>query len=119
MLIGVPKEIKNNEFRAGMVPSSVHEAVHRGHQVIVEKNLGAGIGINDDEYAEAGATVVASAKEIFERAEMIVKVKEPQTAERRCLKPGQVLFTYLHLAPDPSRPRIWSRAPPCASPMRR
>ena len=103
MLIGVPKEIKNNEFRAGMVPSSVHEAVHRGHQVIVEKNLGAGIGINDDEYAEAGATVVASAKEIFERAEMIVKVKEPQTAERRCLKPGQVLFTYLHLAPDPEQ----------------
>ena len=102
MLIGVPKEIKNNEFRAGMVPSSVHEAVHRGHQVIVEKNLGAGIGINDDEYAEAGATVVASAKEIFERAEMIVKVKEPQTGRAPVpqARPGP-----LHLPASCARPR--------------
>ena len=100
MLIGVPKEIKNHEYRAGLVPASVFEAVHHGHGVLVETNLGAGIGIGDAEYEEAGASVADSAEEVFERADMIVKVKEPQAAERKRLKPGQVLFAYLHQAPD-------------------
>jgi alanine dehydrogenase len=105
MLIGVPKEIKNHEYRAGLVPASVYEAVHHGHDVLVESNLGAGIGIGDAEYEEAGATVADSAEEVFERADMIIKVKEPQAAERKRLKPSQVLFAYLHLAPDAEQTR--------------
>lgn len=100
MLVGVPKEIKNNEFRAGMVPTSLVELVHHGHEVIVESGLGAGIGVTDGEYEQAGARVVASGSEIFDSAEMIVKVKEPQPREIELLSKGQVLFTYLHLAPD-------------------
>ena len=103
MLIGVPKEIKNHEYRAGLVPASVLEAVHHGHDVLVEKNLGAGIGIGDAEYEQAGATIADTAEEVFERAAMIVKVKEPQASERKRLRPGQVLFTFLHLAPDPEQ----------------
>lgn len=103
MRIGVPKEIKVLEHRVGMVPGSVREAVLRGHEVIVEHDAGIGIGMNDDAYVRAGATVVASAAEVFAAAEMIVKVKEPQAAERAMLRPGQVLFTYLHLAPDPQQ----------------
>ena len=103
MLIGVPKEIKNNEYRVGLTPSSVREAVTHGHRVIVETNAGEGIRATDDEYRAAGAEVVTSADEVFVRAEMIVKVKEPQAVERRKLRPGQVLFTYLHLAPDPEQ----------------
>lgn len=100
MRIGVPKEIKNHEYRVGMVPASVKELVLQGHQVMVETNAGAGIGFTDADYVAAGATVLATADEVFAKAEMIVKVKEPQAVERARLREGQVLFTYLHLAPD-------------------
>ncbi|HXF45062.1 MAG TPA: alanine dehydrogenase [Burkholderiaceae bacterium] len=103
MLIGVPKEIKVHEYRVGMTPTSVREAVSHGHGVIVETQAGAGIGATDDDYRKAGAEVVATAAEVFARAELIVKVKEPQAAERKLLRDGQVLFTYLHLAPDPEQ----------------
>ena len=103
MLIGVPKEIKVHEYRVGLTPSSVREAVAHGHQVIVEREAGRGIGAADAAYEKAGATIVAGAAEVFARAAMIVKVKEPQAAERRLLRAGQVLFTYLHLAPDPAQ----------------
>lgn len=103
MLIGVPKEIKNHEYRVGMAPASVREAIKHGHQVIVEKDAGLGIGVTDSEYAAVGAEVVEAAAEIFKRADMVVKVKEPQAVERAMLREGQVLFTYLHLAPDPEQ----------------
>ena len=103
MLIGVPKEIKNHEYRVGLAPASVREVVHNGHSVIVETGAGLGIGSGDVEFEAAGADIVASAEEIFQRAEMIVKVKEPQAVERARLQPDQVLFTYLHLAPDPEQ----------------
>jgi len=103
MLIGVPKEIKVHEYRVGMTPSSVREAVACGHRVIVETSAGAGIGATDDDYQRVGAEVVGSAADLFARADMIVKVKEPQAVERRMLRDGQVLFTYLHLAPDPEQ----------------
>jgi alanine dehydrogenase len=105
MLIGVPKEIKVHEYRVGMTPSSVREAVAHGHQLIVETQAGAGIGAADEDYRKAGADVVGSATEVFMRADMVVKVKEPQAIERRQLREGQVLFTYLHLAPDPEQAR--------------
>ncbi len=101
MLIGCPKEIKTKEFRVGLTPTSVREYVHHGHQVIVETNAGAGIQATDDDYIRAGATVVGTAKEVFDRADMIVKVKEPQPSETKMLRKGQILFTYLHLAADP------------------
>ena len=100
MLIGVPKEIKNNEFRVGMVPASVQEVIAAGHQVIVETNAGSGIGFTDADYEAVGASIKQSASEIFSAAEMIVKVKEPQAVERAMLREDQILFTYLHLAPD-------------------
>lgn len=100
MLVGIPREIKDNEYRAGMVPGSVLELVHHGHQVLVQRGLGEGIGLGDDDYRAAGATIVDSAAEIFARAELVVKVKEPQPGEIAQLGEGQVLFTYLHLAPD-------------------
>jgi alanine dehydrogenase len=100
MLVGVPKEIKDNEFRVGMTPAAVAELVHHGHKAIVENGAGAGSGSPDEEYARAGAELVDTAAEIFARAEMLVKVKEPLAAERKLLRPGQILFTYLHLAPD-------------------
>jgi alanine dehydrogenase len=103
MLIGVPKEIKNNEFRVGLTPPSVHELVTRGHKVIVQTGAGAGIGLMDEQYTAAGATIVPSAQEIFAQAEMVVKVKEPQPQECAMLRPGQILYTYLHLAPDPEQ----------------
>ena len=103
MLIGVPKEIKNHEYRIGMVPASVLELTSRGHQVVVETNGGIGIGFTDDDYLAAGATIAVTAAEIFATADMIVKVKEPQPLERRMLRAGQLLFTYLHLAPDPEQ----------------
>jgi len=105
MLIGVPKEIKVHEYRAGMTPASVREAIHHGHDVLVQTQTGAGIGASDDDYRAAGAKIAETAAEIFEKADMIVKVKEPQAAERAMLRPGQVLFTYLHLAPDPDQTR--------------
>jgi alanine dehydrogenase len=100
MLIGVPKEIKTHEYRVGLTPSSVRELAVHGHQVIVETGAGAGISATDAHYERAGAEIVASAQEVFARAEQIVKVKEPQPGEWGLLRPGQVLFTYLHLAPD-------------------
>jgi alanine dehydrogenase len=103
MLVGVPKEIKNNEFRVGLTPPSVHELAARGHRVIVQAGAGAGIGLTDEQYTAAGATIVPSAQAIFAQAEMIVKVKEPQPQECAMLRPGQILYTYLHLAPDPEQ----------------
>ncbi len=103
MRVGVPREIKTLEYRVGMVPAGVRELVHDGHEVIVETGAGAGIGLTDADYKKAGAKVVASAKEVFERAELIVKVKEPQLNECEMLGPDHVLFTYLHLAADPAQ----------------
>ena len=100
MKIGVPREIKNHEYRVGMVPSSVRELTRRQHQVLVETNAGEGIGFTDADYLNVGATIIHSAKEIFAEADMIVKVKEPLAQERAMLREDQVLFTYLHLAPD-------------------
>ena len=103
MLIGVPKEIKDNENRVGLAPSSAREAVAHGHEVIVETNAGIGIAASDAEYEKAGAKIIATAAEVFKSADMIVKVKEPQANERAMLREDQVLFTYLHLAPDPEQ----------------
>ncbi len=103
MIVGVPKEIKNNEFRVGLTPPSVRELTSRGHQVLVQKNAGLEIGLPDEQYVAAGASMVETAKEIFGRAEMIVKVKEPQPGECAMLGEGQILYTYLHLAPDPEQ----------------
>src|SRR5499426_843015 len=103
MRIGVPKEIKVHEYRVGMAPGSVREAVAHGHQVFVERDAALRQGITDRDYERAGATVLKSAAEIFASADMIVKVKEPQATEFALLRPGQTLFTYLHLAPDPNQ----------------
>ena len=103
MIVGVPKEIKNHEYRVGMTPSSVRELTSRGHKVLVQKNAGTEIGLSDEQYLAVGAELVDTAKEIFERAEMIVKVKEPQPVECAMLRSGQILYTYLHLAPDPEQ----------------
>jgi alanine dehydrogenase len=100
MIIGVPKEIKNHEYRVGMVPSSVRELTTKGHEVYVETDAGAGIGFSDQDYVDVGASILNTAAEIFAKAEMIVKVKEPQAVERAMLREDQLLFTYLHLAPD-------------------
>ncbi len=105
MLIGVPKEIKNHEYRIGLTPAGVKEFVQQGHSVLVEKDGGLAIGFDDAQYQSAGAEIVATADEIFARAEMVIKVKEPQPEECRKLRPGQLLFTYLHLAPDPEQAR--------------
>ncbi|WP_019217365.1 alanine dehydrogenase [Legionella tunisiensis] len=106
MFVGVPKEIKPQENRVGLVPGSVKEIVRAGSTVLVEKGAGLGIGISDEQYHTAGAEIVATADEVFERAELIVKVKEPQPVECRRLREGQTLFTYLHLAPDPQQTRL-------------
>lgn len=103
MLAGVPKEIKNQESRVGLTPASVKELTLRGHTVLVQRSAGAAIGLTDAMYEASGATIVDSAAEIFERAEMIVKVKEPQAQECAMLREGQILYTYLHLAPDPEQ----------------
>jgi alanine dehydrogenase len=103
MLIGVPKEIKTHEYRVGLVPASVRELIHHGHQVLVETRAGAGIGFDDEAYKAAGAAIARNAADVFAKAEMIVKVKEPQPDECRMLRQGQLLFTYLHLAPDPEQ----------------
>jgi len=100
MIIGVPKEIKNHEYRVGMVPASVRELVNHGHQVFVETDAGMGIGFTNEDYVAAGAEILSTAAEVFAKAEMIVKVKEPQAVERAMLREDQILFTYLHLAPD-------------------
>ncbi len=100
MRIGVPKEIKTHEYRVGLVPQSVRSLIARGHSVVVEHHAGAGIDVQDAEYLAAGALIAESAAQVYAQADLVVKVKEPQAVERRLLRPGQVLFTYLHLAPD-------------------
>lgn len=105
MLVGVPKEIKNHEYRVGLTPTSVREMITHGHEVIVQTNAGQGIGAGDEEYQAAGAKIIETAKEIFDTAEMIVKVKEPQPIECKMLRQDQILYTYLHLAPDPEQTR--------------
>ena len=105
MRVGVPKEIKVLENRVGLTPASVHEFVVHGHEVLVEHNAGAGIGMGDDAFVAAGARIAADAAAVFAGADMIVKVKEPQAVECRRLRQGQILFTYLHLAPDPEQTR--------------
>jgi len=100
MRIGVPKEIKDHEYRVGLTPQSVAELVHHGHEVLVERDAGVGSGLTDHEYLAAGAKIADGAGPVFANCEMIVKVKEPLAAERARLRPGQILFTYLHLAPD-------------------
>jgi len=110
MLIGIPKEIKNHEYRVGMTPPAVREAVHHGHAVMVQAGAGAGIGCDDDAYRQAGAQLVPDAATIYSRADMVVKVKEPQPEECRMLRSGQVLFTYLHLAPDPEQTELLLRS---------
>jgi len=100
MRIGVPKEIKNHEYRVGLVPSSVQELVHHGHEVLIEAGAGLGAGLSDADYVAAGARIVEGPDAIFAQADMIVKVKEPLAVERKKLRKGQILFTYLHLAPD-------------------
>ncbi|HEX9703008.1 MAG TPA: alanine dehydrogenase, partial [Rhodospirillales bacterium] len=100
MIIGVPKEIKDNEYRVGLTPASALEAVHHGHTVVVETNAGDGIDADDAAYRAAGASVVDGPEEIFAKADMIVKVKEPQAEERKMLREGQICFTYFHFAAD-------------------
>ncbi|MGQ0708870.1 MAG: alanine dehydrogenase [Rhodoferax sp.] len=103
MLIGLPKEIKNHEYRVGLTPASVRELTSRGHSVLVQTGAGAAIGLDDAQYLAAGATLAPNAAEVFAKADMIVKVKEPQPVECAMLRPGQILYTYLHLAPDPEQ----------------
>ncbi|HEY7803164.1 MAG TPA: alanine dehydrogenase, partial [Orrella sp.] len=103
MRIGVPKEIKNHEYRVGLTPASVRELVLSGHEVMVETNAGSAIGMLDADYQAAGAIITDTVAEVFDQADMIVKVKEPQLAECAMLKPGQLLYTYLHLAADPEQ----------------
>ena len=100
MIIGTPKEIKNHEYRVGLTPESAGELATSGHEVLVEDGAGLGIGSNNDDYVARGAHIVESAGELFERADMVVKVKEPQAQERAMLRKDQLLFTYLHLAAD-------------------
>ncbi len=103
MHIGCPKEIKPQEFRVGMTPSAAFEAIKAGHTVTIETNAGAGAGFSDADYVAVGARIAGTAKDVFAAADMIVKVKEPQSGERKMLREGQILFTYLHLAPDPEQ----------------
>jgi alanine dehydrogenase len=105
MIVGTVREIKNHEYRVGLTPESVHELTAHGHDVLVETGAGEGIGADDAAYRQAGAQIAATAAEVFARAEMIVKVKEPQPDERAMLRAGQILYTYLHLAPDPDQTR--------------
>lgn len=106
MIVGVPKEIKNHEYRVGMTTAAVNELVVNGHDVLVQKDAGIGIGFTDDHYRAAGAVIIDTPEEIFEKADMIVKVKEPQPNECKMLRKGQILFTYLHLAPDPEQTQL-------------
>jgi alanine dehydrogenase len=103
MRIGCPKEIKAQEFRVGVTPNAAMEAVAHGHEVLIESGAGIGAGFTDEDYTAAGAQIVQSAKQIYDSADMIVKVKEPQANERKMLREGQILFAYLHLAPDPDQ----------------
>src|SRR5687767_6723245 len=100
MKVGTLREIKDHEYRVGLTPESVSELVSHGHDVLVEKGAGRGIGASDDTYRQAGARIADTAEEVFDDCDMIVKVKEPLTVERAMLREGQILYTYLHLAPD-------------------
>lgn len=106
MLIGVPKEIKNHEYRVGLTPAAAKEFVSNGHSVMVQDNAGAAIGFSNEQFVAAGAEIIATPEEIFDKAEMIVKVKEPQPNECKMLSEGQTLYTYLHLAPDPTQTEL-------------
>jgi alanine dehydrogenase len=106
MLVGVPKEIKNNEYRIGLTPAGARELISHGHQVMIQNNGGEAIGLESEKYIAAGATIADTAEEIFDKAEMIVKVKEPQPNECKMLKKEQILFTYLHLAADPTQTKL-------------
>lgn len=106
MLVGVPREIKNHEYRLGLIPSSIRELTAHGHRIIVQHNAGVGIGIYDVDFIQAGAQIADTAEEIYQTADMIVKVKEPQPQECSMLREGQILFTYLHLAPDPKQTEL-------------
>lgn len=106
MLIGVPKEIKNLEYRVGLVPGSVRELIAHGHQVMIQKGAGEKIGFDDESYTNAGASIADTAEEIYQRADMVIKVKEPQKNECRMLRENQMLFTYLHLAPNPEQAKL-------------
>src|SRR5512141_250560 len=103
MKIGLPKEIREDEYRVGMVPAGVKALVDEGHDVVVEKDAGAGSGFSDNEYLAAGARIAATPAEVWQSAELVVKVKEPAEPEFAFLRPGLLLFTYLHLAPDPKQ----------------
>lgn len=105
MLVGVPKEIKNHEYRVGLTPAAVKELIEHGHEVYVQKSAGEGVGFSNEDYIKAGAAIVETAEEVFARVEMIVKVKEPLAEERARLRPEHTLFTYLHLAPDEAQTR--------------
>ena len=105
MIVGAPKEIKNNEYRVSIVPSGVRALVEAGHRVIIQASAGEGSGISDADYLDSGAVIRPTAGDIYQEAEMIVKVKEPQLQEYNLLREGQVLFTYLHLAPAPAMTR--------------
>jgi len=124
MKIGCPKEIKPQEFRVGMTPDAAREAIGHGHEVLVETNAGTGAGFSDSDYKAVGAKIIATADEVFAKADMIVKVKEPQAVERKMLREGQLLFTYLHIAPDPAQTtvaacRCWRRCPKSRAVWRR
>ena len=106
MIIGVPKEIKNHEYRIGLTPAGVKELVVNGHEVIVENNGGAAIGFDNEQYIKKKKKIIDSAAEIFASADMIIKVKEPQPNECKMIRSGQILFTYLHLAPDPQQTEL-------------
>jgi alanine dehydrogenase len=106
MLIGVPKEIKNHEYRIGLTPAGAKELIRHGHQVLVERNGGIAVGFDDEQYLATGAEIATTAEDVFARAQMIIKVKEPQPNECRMLRPEQLLFTYLHLAPDPEQTKL-------------
>ena len=105
MRVGCPKEIKNHEYRVGLTPGSVREYIAHGHELLIESGAGAGIGADDSAYVAAGAQIAKTAEEVFTRSDMIVKVKEPQPSEWVQLREGQLLYTYLHLAPDPEQTR--------------
>jgi len=103
MIIGTPKEIKDNEYRVGLVPAGVKQFIRHGHKVLIQNNAGIGSGVDDEEYKAVGAEIIESAEQIFKQADMIIKVKEPINKERDYLRPDQILYTYLHLAPDPEQ----------------
>ena len=103
MLIGVPKEVKNHEYRVGLTPTSTRELTRLGHDVIVETKAGMGAGFENEQYMAAGAKIAPTAQDVFSQADMIIKVKEPQAQEYHLLRKGQIIFTYLHLAPDPEQ----------------